>query len=177
MENKEYENTQYSSEGTHYESDQYLEKCIKGRNKEIAKLYEKIELLKSYNRRDRVTIEENQRQEMEYLKSKLLNDLDISEDEDLRDVYIIFNNKLEYVNTIRLNAFSNFIKDKEEYKNFHITRHALEHYLRAQHLYANSAKYFVDKPLKWYKKSFKSMLLSFGGWKIDENGLLTDVEW
>lgn len=176
MEYKEYENTQYSG-GNLVTEDVDLERSIQNRNRQISKKYEEIELLKSYNRRDRAAIEEITRQEMEFLKNKLFEYIGIDENEDLRGVFILFNNKLEYVRTIKINEFSEYIKDKEEYSKFNTTFEAFNYYLRSAKLYTHSATDFVDKPLKWYKKTFKDMILSYSGWKVDENGLLTDVAW
>lgn len=184
MESIKYDYSMYSDEYAGYESNEYLESCIQNRNKEITKLYkeiskrhEQIDLLKSYNHRDRETIEENNRQEMELIKSNVLTTLNISETDDLRGVLILFNKSLEYIDTLNTSEFFESIKDDEVYKNCDTPLDAVEQFLRKEKLYANSAKYFIEKPLKWYKKPFRDMILSFSGWKVDENGMLTDVEW
>ena len=89
----------------------------------------------------------------------------------LKSIFIVFDKKANFVRAVvtGLGAEFRYVSSGED-------EDTLDHWLKENKLYAQSASSFCGRNRAWYDLSLKTQLESLE-WEFDENGQLTNTAW
>lgn len=154
-----------------------INKQIQKENETIAKLYSQI-----WEHQETITRLKSEREsiisalpddETSFIDNWLNEKFGISSQKAarLKSIFIVFDKKANFVRAVvtGLGAAFRYVSSGED-------EDTLDHWLKENKLYAQSASSFCGRNRAWYDLSLKTQLESLE-WEFDENGQLTNTAW